>query len=83
MKNTKFTRARLWLVNARMCVNMKQEEVASLAGVSRPYYCQLENGVRTPSPQKAKKIAGVLNTDWTYFYEEPDKIPHNSFPGSL
>lgn len=66
---------RVWLVHARMRLNLKQEEVADAVGVSRPYYCQIENGVRNPSPPKAKKIALVLRTNWTYFYEEPEKIP--------
>lgn len=64
-----------WLVFARRRQNMTQAEVAVKSGISRPFYVQLERSLRDPSPQVAKRIAGLLKCDWTYFYEDPENIP--------
>ena len=51
---------------------MTQAYVAALAEISRPYYVQLEtgSGCKSLRPHTAKKIARVLEFDWTIFFEE-------------
>ena len=39
---------------------LKQEEVASAAGISRSAYCNIEKGSRRPSVDVAQKLAAVL-----------------------
>ncbi|UQN27965.1 helix-turn-helix transcriptional regulator [Bacillus amyloliquefaciens] len=48
---------------------MTQEEVANQADIKRPYYSQIESGVRRPSVQVAKKISEVLEFDWALFFD--------------
>jgi len=59
---------REWLIKLRS--EKTQQFVAEKAGINRSYYTQIENGIRTPSVEVAKKIAEVLNFPWTYFFEE-------------
>lgn len=47
---------------------MTQANVADAAGISRPYYNMIENGVKRPAPDVAKRIAQVLELDWVIFY---------------
>lgn len=47
---------------------MTQEQVAKLSGIKRPYYTMIETGKRRPSVDVAKKIAGVLDFEWTLFF---------------
>lgn len=47
---------------------MTQEEVAKAAGITRPYYNMIERGLKRPAPDVAKRIAKVLNFDWSIFY---------------
>ena len=48
--------------------NMRQYDLAQEAGISRSYYTMIENGKKRPSPKVAKRIAKILNFDWTIFY---------------
>ncbi|MGO5593376.1 helix-turn-helix transcriptional regulator [Acidaminococcus sp. HCP3S3_G9_1] len=48
--------------------NMRQYDLAQKAGISRSYYTMIENGKKKPSPKVAKRIAKILNFDWTIFY---------------
>lgn len=48
--------------------NMRQYDLAQKAGISRSYYTMIENGRKKPSPKVAKRIAKILNFDWTIFY---------------
>ena len=48
--------------------NMRQYDLAKKAGISRSYYTMIENGKKKPSPKVAKRIAKILNFDWTIFY---------------
>ncbi len=57
---------RNWLTELRG--NESQEVVADRAGVSRSNYTNIENGLRSPSVDTAKKIAGALNFEWTRFF---------------
>jgi len=54
---------------------MTQEDVATLCGISRQFYCFIENGDRTPSVETAKSIAAVLGFDWTRFYQDDERLP--------
>ena len=48
--------------------NMRQYDLAQKAGISRSYYTMIENGKKKPSPKVAKRIAKILNFNWTIFY---------------
>ena len=48
--------------------NMRQYDLAQKAGISKSYYTMIENGKKKPSPKVAKRIAKILNFDWTIFY---------------
>lgn len=52
--------------------NLTMKQVADAAGVSESLCCLIENGKRTPSVQTAKKIASVLDFDWTEFFAKED-----------
>ena len=45
-----------------------QAQVAEIAGIARAYYTEIENGVKTPSPNVAQKLAVILGFDWTIFF---------------
>lgn len=60
---------RTWLIKAREKKIFTQVEVAELIGTTPQFYNYIENGLRRPSPEVAKKIAKVLDFDWTKFYE--------------
>ena len=47
----------------------QQKELAEAIGVSQISLSTYEQGIRTPKPQVAKKIARVLGFEWTKFYE--------------
>nr|WP_077616856.1 helix-turn-helix transcriptional regulator [Caenibacillus caldisaponilyticus] len=59
---------RIWLLNARKRKNFTHADVAKRINVKRQYYGMIENGKRTPSVNIAKKIADVLDVDWTLFF---------------
>lgn len=59
---------RKWLIELRG--RLTQEQVSSLAGVSRGAYSNIELGKRSPSVSMAKKIAKALNFDWKIFFDE-------------
>lgn len=61
---------RLWLKREREMKNFTQQSIAKNIGVERQYYGMIEKGERTPSPKVAKKIAEVLDIDWTLFFED-------------
>lgn len=61
---------RLWLLFYRKKSGKTHQEVAEEAGISRPYYSQIENGKRKPSVKTAKAIALTLGFSWTKFYEK-------------
>ena len=64
--------SRIWLIDIRNEKGMTQQDVADKAGINRSFYTQIEIGTRTPSVDTAKRIAAVLEFDWTIFFE------HNS-----
>lgn len=58
-----------WLRDIRLSKNFTQSQVASSAGLSVSFYCQIENKSRSPSVDTAKRIAKTLGFDWTRFFE--------------
>lgn len=64
---------RLWLREYRENAVLSQKEIAKRIGVSHQFYNYIENGSRRPSPATAQKIASVLNSPWTRFYEDGSK----------
>lgn len=61
---------RTWLKKAREKKKFTHEQVAHMSKVSRSYYTNIENGVKTPSVIAAKAIADVLGVPWSFFYED-------------
>ena len=57
------------LKHLRKAKHMTQDELAQKIGIERVSYCNIENGKRRPSVEVAKKIAEVLDFDWTKFFE--------------
>lgn len=55
---------------------MTTREVASRVGISKPFYCQLENCKRRLSYDTALKIASVFNVkpDYLFYDETFDKL---------
>ena len=62
-----------WLRSAREAKGLSIISIANIVGVSRQFYSMVERGKRRPSPEKCKKIASVLDFEWTKFYEEVDQ----------
>lgn len=61
-----------WLLEKRG--KMTQTQVANHADITQQQYSHIENGFRLPSVKTAKKIANVLDFDWTRFFtSETDK----------
>lgn len=54
----------------RLMKELTQEKLAELCDVASSSISLYENGKRRPSVEVAKKIAKVLDFDWTEFYEE-------------
>jgi putative transcriptional regulator len=61
------TLERTWLIKKRG--KLTQGQVATLSGISRSAYSNVENG-RGLSVKLAKKIASALKFDWNLFFEE-------------
>ena len=57
------------LANLRKQKGMTQEAVSERAGIRRASYANIEQGRRSPSVDTAKRIASVLEFDWTKFFE--------------
>lgn len=58
------------LVKIRQNKNFTQSQVATSADISLSFYSQIENGVRKPSVETAKRIAKALDFNWTDFFEK-------------
>lgn len=60
---------REFLYKKRKELNLSQSEVAKKSGISRTFYTQIENDTKNASVTVSKKIAEVLQTDWTLFFD--------------
>ena len=54
----------------RLEKGMSQVQLASRVGVWQSSITRFETGKARPKPATAKKIAAVLDFNWTEFYEE-------------
>lgn len=61
-----------WLRKKRMDAHLSEAETARRAGIAQPFYHNIEMGIKNPSVDTAKKIAAVLNFDWTLFFPDED-----------
>lgn len=70
-----------WLKKLRKERGYKQIEIAKICDITQGCYTHIETGKRKPSVELAKKIAKVLNFEWTLFFEnKPDnKILSNHY----
>ena len=57
------------LKRERKKLNLSQLEMAEKVGISISGYCNIENNRDLPSIKTAKKIAEIINQDWSKFYE--------------
>ena len=64
---------RTWLKNLRISKKLTQEDMAKAVGVDLTSIGKYELGLRSPTVKTAKKIADILNFDWTRFYENEDQ----------
>lgn len=65
---------RNWFKAIRMSSKMTQKQIAKLSGVSRTTITEIENGNSNPSVEKAKKIAAILDFDWTKFFDDDENF---------
>lgn len=66
---------RLHLQNTRRSKNISVGEMASQLKISKSYYYKIEQGVRNPTLELARKIAGILGepVDKIFFGNELDR----------
>lgn len=64
------------LIRARNEMNLTQDEVAKLAGISRTMYTNIELGKATPSLNRAYQIAKVLkkSIEQLFFNQKVQKL---------
>lgn len=55
------------LIAKRKTLKLTQNQAAKLSKISRAHYTNIENGLRTPSPRSAQRIATTLHFDWKLF----------------
>ncbi len=68
----------LWLRKKRKEYRMTQLEIANKAEISLSFYSLIENNLRRPSPDVAKRIANVLGFPDEWFRlldQKPDALP--------
>ena len=56
----------------RLEKGMSQEQLAKAVGKRQSSITRFERGLTMPKPATAKKIAAVLEFDWTEFYDDPE-----------
>jgi len=69
---------REWLKEMRVKKKMTQNDVANQSGIERAYYTMIEQGNRSPSVKVAKRIADVLDFEWTIFFDNKCNIVKQS-----
>ena len=57
------------LKRERKKLNLSQFEMAEKVGISISAYCNIEKNRYLPSIKTAKKIAEIIDQDWSKFYE--------------
>lgn len=69
---------RKWLLLLRKEKKLTQAEVAAGAFIDRAYYSQIENGLRQPSFDVAKRISNTLGFNSSSFYLEQLSEPFSN-----
>lgn len=64
---------REWLRSKRTKANFSQSKLSRIVKISQNHYSNIESGNRTPSVSIAKRIAEILDFDWTLFYEDSEQ----------
>lgn len=64
------------LKEIRKSANLTQAGLANMCGCERSFIGKIENRAATPSVRLAKRIAKVLNFDWTLFYKDEEEEEH-------
>lgn len=64
---------REWLRSKRTKANFSQSKLSRIVKISQNHYSNIESGNRTPSVSIAKRIAEILDFDWTLFYEDSER----------
>lgn len=63
---------REWLKKIRNEKGMSQFEMASFLQIPQSTYSYYEIGMRNPKIKKAKRLAKLLEINWTKFYENQE-----------
>lgn len=61
---------RNWLIQKRKNARLSKRELSNLISIHESTIGKYEIGIRTPSVTVAKKIAEILNFDWTLFFKD-------------
>lgn len=59
-----------WLKDLRIESGLTQKDIANKVDIATTTYASYEQGWRNPTVENAKKIAAVLNFDWTIFFNQ-------------
>lgn len=60
---------RNWLLEKRKNKKLTMREVALIAKIAESSFSLIESGQRNPSVSVAKRIAKLLDFDWTKFFD--------------
>lgn len=60
---------RKWLKQYREFLGLSQDQMALKLDVPKSTYTSYESGYRTPSVDRAKKLAPKINVVWSIFFE--------------
>lgn len=61
---------RAWFSKLRESKGFSQKKLAAMVGISQPSLANIESGKTNPRISTAKRIAAVLDFDWTKFFEK-------------
>ena len=66
------------LKKRRLAIGLTQKQVAEKCGIEQGYYSAIENNRRKPSVKLAKKLACLMQIDWTEFFKEWKEMQTNA-----
>ena len=61
---------REWLRKIRVELGLTELETAKRAGITQPFYHNIETGIKNPSVDTAKRIAAALGFPWVMFFSD-------------
>lgn len=61
---------REWLRKIRVDLGLTELETAKKAGITQPFYHNIEMGIKNPSVDTAKRIASALGFPWVMFFSD-------------